>query len=395
MAAHFPCLLHNLQGHYISRVACGSAHTVAWTLSCTESGRKVKRKTKTVLPTQIPLEYNFLRSFSVETLRNRLVLLHQFSDLFMDVVPLHLRSSTPSLNQLRPLLVSSGKECVFRKRVQATMKRDKQHGPVIEINRIQTKQQRETGSIPSEVVKTVFEQVFEKMDSLLPNMVLLPQRVWKVKFSGESVDDCGGGYSESIAEMCDELQEGVLSLLIPTPNNRDEAGASRDCMVFNPQFNNTHMFKFLGILIGIAVRSGNPLSLNLAGAMWKLLVGLELDLDDISEMDKHFVPKFLYIRQLSDHDLDAMQLPFLMTSVTGEEVGESRHQVVDSSNKSQFIQQSIKHRLHEFDHVVSAVRSGMECVLPLPLLSLFTGKEFETMVCGSPDFSIALSLIHI
>jgi len=26
--------------------------------------------------------------------------------------------------------------------------------------------------------------------------------------TGESVDDCGGGYSESIAEMCDELQNG-------------------------------------------------------------------------------------------------------------------------------------------------------------------------------------------
>ena len=32
-------------------------------------------------------------------------------------------------------------------------------------------------------------------------------RVWKVKFLGESVDDCGGGYSESIAEMCDELNQ--------------------------------------------------------------------------------------------------------------------------------------------------------------------------------------------
>ena len=40
-------------------------------------------------------------------------------------------------------------------------------------------------------------------------------RVWKVKFVGESVDDCGGGYSESIAEMCDELVNlQVFELLI-------------------------------------------------------------------------------------------------------------------------------------------------------------------------------------
>lgn len=34
--------------------------------------------------------------------------------------------------------------------------------------------------------------------------------------------------------MCDELQNGCLPLLIPTPNGRDEAGANRDCFILNP-----------------------------------------------------------------------------------------------------------------------------------------------------------------
>lgn len=50
-----------------------------------------------------------------------------------------------------------------------------------------------------------------------------------MKFVGESVDDCGGGFSESCAEMCDELQNGSVPLLIQTPNGRGEAGANRDC----------------------------------------------------------------------------------------------------------------------------------------------------------------------
>lgn len=37
-------------------------------------------------------------------------------------------------------------------------------------------------------------------------------------------------------------------------------------------------------------------------------------------------------------------------------------------------------RLHEFDEQVSAVREGMARVVPVPLLSLFTGYELETMV---------------
>lgn len=69
--------------------------------------------------------------------------------------------------------------------------------------------------------------------------------------SGESVDDCGGGYSESIAEMCEELQNGLTPLLIVTPNGRDESGANRDCFLLNPAAKSPlhmSMFRFLGTI---------------------------------------------------------------------------------------------------------------------------------------------------
>ena len=47
-------------------------------------------------------------------------------------------------------------------------------------------------------------------------------------------------------------------------------------------------------------------------------------------------------------------------------------------------------RLHEFDPAVACVREGMSRVVPVPLLSLFTGYELETMVCGSPDIPLHL-----
>lgn len=147
-----------------------------------------------------------------------------------------------------------------------------------------------------------------KMSSFSPDSLLLPHRVWKVKFvgkflcisveliclgegawgiaswastwvshaedesshppgavsaggvgwpvccwfsflPGESVDDCGGGYSESIAEICEELQNGLTPLLIVTPNGRDESGANRDCYLLNPATRapvHCSMFRFLG-----------------------------------------------------------------------------------------------------------------------------------------------------
>ena len=47
-------------------------------------------------------------------------------------------------------------------------------------------------------------------------------------------------------------------------------------------------------------------------------------------------------------------------------------------------------RLHEFDESVGLVREGIGRVVPVPLLSLFTGPELETLVCGRPEISVNL-----
>ena len=67
------------------------------------------------------------------------------------------------------------------------MIRDKQHGPVIEINRMQVKRSRSKGGLAGEDgKKSVFGQICAKMSALLtPDCLMLPHRVWKVKFIGQ------------------------------------------------------------------------------------------------------------------------------------------------------------------------------------------------------------------
>jgi len=45
-------------------------------------------------------------------------------------------------------------------------------------------------------------------------------------------------------------------------------------------------------------------------------------------------------------------------------------------------------RLHEFNQQAIAVHEGMSRVIPAPLLSVFTGLELETLICGSPEISV-------
>lgn len=55
--------------------------------------------------------------------------------------------------------------------------------------------------------------------------------------------------------------------------------------------------------MGIAMRTGSPLSLNLAEPVWKQLTGMALTSADLTEVDKDYVPGkhlfyyfFIYVR---------------------------------------------------------------------------------------------------
>ncbi|XP_014251481.1 E3 ubiquitin-protein ligase HERC2 isoform X1 [Cimex lectularius] len=384
-----PRLVVALQGKKITRVACGSAHTLAW---CTDKPLSSSR-----VPSKVPMEYDLLRDFPTPVLRNRLVLLHHASDLLCPIVTMLPLNGEISLNSLRSILVYATKETTFRKVVQSTMIRDRQHGPVVELNRIQVKRSRAKGGLAGpDGMKSVFGQMVSKKGFLTQESLFLPHRIWKVKFVGESVDDCGGGYSESIAEMCDELQNGSLPLLIPTPNGRDDTGTNRDCFLLNPHANTAlhiNMFKFLGMLMGIAIRTGSPLSLNLAEPVWKQLAGIPLTLADLTEIDRDYIPGLLCIRDMNseDKDLHTLDMPFSIPSSAGIDVPlSSCYRRITHSNKHEYIRLALNYRFHEFDDQIQAVREGMAKVIPVPLLSLFSGYELETMVCGSPDIPLNL-----
>ena len=105
---HFDCLLC-FPGKKINRVACGSAHSLAWSTNKPVSAGK--------LPSGVPMEYNHLKSVGITALRNRLVLLHHFSDLFCPSISMFdLRDSPhdgpdtfPGLDKLRGIIVSAAK----------------------------------------------------------------------------------------------------------------------------------------------------------------------------------------------------------------------------------------------------------------------------------------------
>uniref|UniRef100_A0A8C0IKF9 HECT domain-containing protein n=1 Tax=Chelonoidis abingdonii TaxID=106734 RepID=A0A8C0IKF9_CHEAB len=130
-----------------------------------------------------------------------------------------------------------------------------------------------------------------------------------------------------------------------------------------------------------------PLSLNLAEPVWKQLAGMNLTIADLSEVSM----QFLIIDLATSEEFEAMSLPFTVPNASGQDIQlSSKYTHITLDNRAEYVRLAINYRLHEFDEQVAAVREGMARVVPVPLLSLFTGYELETMVCGSPDIPLHL-----
>lgn len=89
-----------------------------------------------------------------------------------------------------------------------------------------------------------------------------------------------GPYRESFAEYCAELQSGALPVLIRCPNAVSDVGINREKWLPNPAVGREgssavphgEMLIFLGRLMGVAIRSQQPLDLDMPSIVWKQLV---------------------------------------------------------------------------------------------------------------------------
>uniref|UniRef100_A0A672ZRY5 HECT-type E3 ubiquitin transferase n=1 Tax=Sphaeramia orbicularis TaxID=375764 RepID=A0A672ZRY5_9TELE len=216
--------------------------------------------------------------------------------------------------------------------------------------------------------KPIFVQIAKQVVNLNPTELRLPSRAWKVKLVGEGADDAGGVFDDTITEMCQELQSGVVDLLVHTPNSFADVGSNTDRFLLNPAaLSEDHMvqFRFLGILMAVAIRTKKPLDLHLAPWVWKQLCSMPLGGPDLEEVD------LLTYRNL------------LVPVVPG-----GQNISLTFVNRTEYVERALDYRLHEMDSQVAAVREGMSTIIPVPLLSLLTAQQLEQLVCGLPEVSV-------
>ncbi|KAK2827719.1 hypothetical protein Q7C36_018645 [Tachysurus vachellii] len=403
-----PTLVTTLQGKNIKQISAGRCHSAAWTTPPSSSRGSGSSGLQLGLPHSVPPQYNTLKDCTPKELRARLRVLYHFSDLMYKswrLLNLDTRnqvslsrysSGTTALvhGHIRGLLSPKVNALPLVRSIGRTMTQGKTYGPQITVKRISSRGRSS---------KPIFVQIAKQVVNVNPTELRLPSRAWKVKLVGEGADDAGGVFDDTVTEMCQELQSGVVDLLIHTPNSIADVGSNTDRFLLNPAaVSDEHMlqFRFLGILMAVAVRTKKPLDLHLAPWVWKQLCSIPLGGADLEEVD------LLTHRSLQDilnpdhssinEDNFTVMIPldsFVAHSADGKlvPVVPGGHNLpLTFSNKAEYVERALEYRLHEMDRQVAAVREGMSSIIPVPLLSLLTARQLEQLVCGLPDVSVEM-----
>ena len=237
-------------------------------------------------------------------------------------------------------------------------------------------------------------------------------QLWRAQYLGMHSTDQGGPYRDSITRICTDICSTRLSLCILCPNGRTNSGSNRDCWipnVFHPHRpipkKYKKQYRFLGQLMGLAIRKKHYLDLKFAPLVWKGLLGEDLTVKDIEAIDEQSFTMIYELEKNVEQILslgDDDNVGFLFSSILSElqfDVVSSAGQTfelipgganipITMENFKEYCSNYRQYRLKEFQRQIDLIRQGLHSLIPRYYLSLFTAHELEEAVCGKAQIDV-------
>lgn len=272
------------------------------------------------------------------------------------------------------------------------------------LNRIKASRAREDPKSDPSGIKSMFGQLFNSVRKMARQTSFSfkqyrrarpTDQLWNVDFLGEGSIDVGGPYREAFTLACADLMSDATPLFLPSPNRTNSVGLNREKHVVNPAATSPlalEMYTFIGALFGIALRTKHTLALDLPSLVWKQVLGERVDRSDLEGVDHLCLQALDVIKNARREDFDEMSEETFTTMLSNgkrvELVEGGAKKPVTFANRKQFVDLVIQTRLRESDAQTRAMRKGFNDVVPLGMLSLFSWREVERLVCGSQNVDI-------
>jgi other hect domain ubiquitin protein ligase E3 len=253
-----------------------------------------------------------------------------------------------------------------------------------------------------------------------------PKLAFQVIFKNEFVQGLGGPYRQFFSDISKELNE-YLPLIIETQNNINQKGEFKDLYTINPSYNGINaleQYEFLGVLMGICIRTGVHLTLDLCSLVWKQIVNEKINLEDIFQFDEGLYNKIKMIYNYDPNKVNKEKKENNKEDEINEDnnpINKEKEEIEDVFNyncilsdgslknfkqnkekkelilskstpaeRLKYISMLIYYRLNEAEIQINSIKQGLSKIIPLSILQLFTGKELSLLVCGKKDVDIEL-----
>jgi len=394
-------------------------------------------------------------------IRSKATALIEFNHSLHKILPLIDLSSAKSssrvahlVSKCRHLIFHEIKIALFRLHLDrsATVRAPvDEKGHIIEVPRIPIHINRLLAAVAARPGDSIFEQALRQFDihhvmprrlrtPFTPPSGVKPMVPIDIHLKGEKVVGLDGPYRAFFSDICRELQNEhseytvverdasedtkveesprdesapiaerhvgfTPDLFVRCPNGVVGVGVNREQFLLRPSRQSEQhiaMYRFLGILFGIALRSSVLLSLDLSSLVWKGLVDEVTTEKDLEACDKnlfHLIEEITSLSSAEEFDLKFSDTPlfFKVMLSDGSQIDLKPHGSkirVTFANRLEYVRLVTWTRLHEADLQLRAIKSGLSDIVPTALLSLFTAQEMSELLCGQATVDIELLKRH-
>lgn len=212
----------------------------------------------------------------------------------------------------------------------------------------------------------------------------------EITFKGESGVDAGGLTREWYQVLSRQMFNPDYALFLPVESDKTTFRPNRTSGI-NPE--HLSFFKFIGMIIGKAIRDQCFLDCHFSREVYKNILGRPVSLKDMESLDLDYYKSLLWI--LENDITDVIDETFSVeTDDYGEHkvielVDDGKNVPVTEENKHDYVKKIVEYKLHaSVKEQMDNFLQGFYALIPIELISIFDEQELELLVSGLPDIDV-------
>mmetsp|Transcript_3272 Transcript_3272/g.3886 ORF Transcript_3272/g.3886 Transcript_3272/m.3886 type:complete len:687 (+) Transcript_3272:309-2369(+) len=216
----------------------------------------------------------------------------------------------------------------------------------------------------------------------------------RYEFVGEPAMDSGGVAKEWYRLVCDSVFKPEYGLFEQSDLEDVTYDFNPSSELFQPE-RHLHYFRFGGRILAKAIFEGCFVDAHLTKVIYKHIIGRPCGIEDLKNYDRSLYQSLMNIIENAD-SVGELELAFsvgtnIMGTHTEVELKEGGSDLfVTKDNLAEYVKLFLKYYLYDRSQAqLTTFLKGFHEIIPQSFLSIFTEDEFERIMCGVSDISVA------